>query len=329
MKKYLLFLARCLVSIALIWYLLSRTEFSAVFDSIKSAHPLWLLLAFITLGIGKILTSYRWQLLLNAQGIPIHLTSLIASVFIGQFFNIFLPTTVGGDAIRAFDAAARSKETTKSVMSVILDRLIGVFALALLALINLLVGFFSGQEVSFYLLPVLLVFSLVSFGVVLVFNFRLISSVERLLIYVRLPNIARSIEHAYRSLQILKGKPEVLFYALILSLLLQINVILFYYFVGVSLDLGVSMLYFAMIVPVVLVVLLVPFSINGIGIREGVFVYLLTALGVKPQDAIALSLISFVLMLSQGIIGGIIFAVRGVGTGKTQIEQTATHESQQ
>lgn len=329
MKKYLIFFVRCLVSISLIWYLLSRVEFSAVFASIKSADPLWLVLSFITLGIGKILTSVRWQLLLNAQGVSIRLISLIASVYIGQFFNSFLPTTVGGDAIRAYDTAVQSKQTTKSVISVFADRLIGVFALALLSVVALLVGYFSGQEVSFYFLPVLLVFLFVSFGVVLVFNVRLASAADRLLNYLRLPKAARSLQEAFDSLQILKARPRVLFYAFLLSLLLQVNVILFYYFIGVSLDLGVSLLYFSIIVPVVLVVLLLPFSINGIGIREGIFVYLLTQLSVEPQDAIALSLISFGLMLTQGIIGGIIFAIRGVGEGKSQIEGSAAQESRQ
>jgi hypothetical protein len=108
------------------------------------------------------------------------------------------------------------------------------------------------------------------------------------------------------------------------SILLQINVILFYYFIGVSLDLGVSLLYFSIIVPVALVVLLVPFSINGIGIREGIFVYLLTELGVPTKDAIALSWISFGLMLTQGLIGGVIFAFRGADFNKSQSDRSVS-----
>ena len=81
-----------------------------------------------------------------------------------------------------------------------------------------------------------------------------------------------------------------------------------------------------MIVPVALVVLLVPFSINGIGIREGIFVYLLTGLGVQSKDAIALSWISFGLMLTQGIIGGIIFALRGVRLGKSEVSSSVSQK---
>jgi hypothetical protein len=81
-----------------------------------------------------------------------------------------------------------------------------------------------------------------------------------------------------------------------------------------------------MIVPVALVVLLVPFSINGIGIREGIFVYLLTGLGVENKDAIALSWISFGLMLTQGIIGGIIFALRGIHFGESKVDPPISQE---
>jgi uncharacterized protein (TIRG00374 family) len=322
-KSLLSFLAKAAVSIALIWYLLSITEFSAVIASLTSASPFWLVLAFITLILGKIITSYRWQVLLRAQEIDIPLRFLIGSVFVGQFFNSFLPTTIGGDAMRAYDTAALSKDSTKSVVSVIADRMIGVFALALLAILALLVGWAGNQDVSFYVVPVLLVFLLCSAGVLLVFNERLYNVMDRLLNSTRMIKVARLLEEAHHSFQMLKEAPRILFVAFLASLLLQINVILFYYLIGLSLNLGVSFLYFAMIVPVALVVLLVPFSINGIGIREGIFVYLLTGLGVENKDAIALSWISFGLMLTQGIIGGIIFALRGVkfGDSKSSIPQ--------
>jgi len=326
MKNLLSFILKAIVSIALIWYLLSITEFSAVFASLTSASPFWLLLSFITLILGKIITSYRWQVLLKAQEIDIPLRFLIGSVFVGQFFNSFLPTTIGGDAMRAYDTATMSKDSTKSVVSVFADRLIGVFALAVLALFALGIGYVSGQDVSFYVIPVLLVFFLCSFAMLLVFNARLLAFLNHFLLIIRLEKVASKLEEAYLSISILRKDPRVLLIAFLASLVLQFNVILFYFFIGVSLDLGVSFLYFAMIVPVVLVVLLVPFSINGIGIREGIFVYLLTGLGVQTKDAIAFSWISFGLILTQGIIGGIIFALRGINLGQSKADSSISQK---
>lgn len=326
MKNILSFIAKAIVSVALIWYLLSITEFSSVFASLTSATPFWLFLSFIALILGKIITSYRWQILLKAQEIEIPLRFLIGSVFVGQFFNSFLPTTIGGDAMRAYDTATLSQDSTKSVVSVFADRLIGVFALALLAIVALGIGFASGLEVSFYVIPVLLVFFLCFFGILLIFNARLLGFLQKLLRIVRLNKAAAKLDEAYQSFNTLRTDPRVLVLAMLASLVLQINVILFYYFIGVSLDLGVSFLYFAMIVPVALVVLLVPFSINGIGIREGIFVYLLTGIRVPTQDAIALSWISFGLMLTQGIIGGIIFALRGIRLGQSKVDPSISHK---
>lgn len=325
-KNLLSFIVKVLVSAALIWYLLSITEFSAVIAALTSASPLWLVLAFITLILGKIITSYRWQILLKAQEIDVPLRFLIGSVFVGQFFNSFLPTTIGGDAMRAYDTAIFSKDSTKSVVSVFVDRMIGVFALAVLAVFALVIGFASGQDVSFYVIPVMLVFILCSIGVLLIFSARIYNVMDQLMRLFHLDKLALKLEEAYNSFSLLRTFPRVLVIAFLASLLLQINVILFYYFIGVSLDLGVSFLYFAMIVPVALVVLLVPFSINGIGIREGIFVYLLTGLGVENKDAIALSWISFGLMLTQGIIGGIIFALRGIHLGESKVDPTISQE---
>jgi uncharacterized membrane protein YbhN (UPF0104 family) len=68
MRKYLSFGIKVIVSVGLIWYLLSATPFSEIFASIKSAQPFWLVAAFLMIYLGKALTTYRWQAILNAQG---------------------------------------------------------------------------------------------------------------------------------------------------------------------------------------------------------------------------------------------------------------------
>ena len=325
-KNIFLYFLKAIVSAVLIWYLLSNTKFSEIFASLRSSDHGWIILSFITLFIGKILTSYRWQVLLKAQDIKIPLRSLIASVFVGQFFNSILPSTVGGDAYRAYDTASESKETAKSIVSLIADRLIGVFALAFLAVVALGVGIVIGEDVRFYAPPVIMVFLICTFAMTIVFNDQIFLLTKRILTKVKLSKISIKLDNTYKSLYSLRDKPKVLLAAFFISILLQANVILFYYFIGVALDLSVSILFFSMVVPVASVVLLVPFSINGIGIREGIFVFLLTGLGVASHEAIALSWISFGLMLTQGIIGGGIFALRGIELRKPITEPKISHE---
>lgn len=321
MNNKIQFILKTFVSIALIIYLLSRTDYTAIYISLISAIPVYLLLALATLFLGKLITGYRWQLLLVAQDIKIPLKSLISSLFVGQFFNSFLPTTIGGDTIRAYDTAAASKEYAKSVTTVFMDRFIGVLALVLLAVLALMVAFLMGEDVNYYLIPVLSVALLCIIGLVIVLNDLLIKLFARVLRRIRFNRIADQVENIYKSIQEMKVDPSTPLFAFGISLLLQINVVIFHYYISLALGLEVPILYYFIIVPVALTILIVPFSINGIGLREGVFVFLLAGIGISSSDAIALSLLSFFLVLTQAVIGGIIFAFRGVKISEFTTEQ--------
>lgn len=311
MNSKLQFFLKAFVSTALIVYLLSRTEYTAIYLSLISANPFYLFLALLTLFLGKLLSGYRWQILLLTQDIKIPLKTLIASLFVGQFFNSFLPTTIGGDAIRAYDTAVASKESAKSVTTVFIDRFIGVLALVSLAVLALPIALLMGEDVSYFLIPVLSVFLLCVIGLVIVLNNSLVMMFANALRRIKLFRIADQVEKVYRSIQEMKGDTRTLWISFVVSLILQVNVVVFHYLISLSLNLEVPLIYYFIIVPVVSIILLVPFSINGIGLREGVFVFLLAGLGVSSSDAIALSLLSFILLLTQSVIGGIIFALRG------------------
>lgn len=312
MKNRVQLLLKAFVSLALIAFLLSRADFRSIYHSLLSANPIYLGLAFITLLIGKLLSGYRWQVLLVSQAIKIPLKSLIASLFVGQFFNSFLPTTIGGDAIRAYDTAVASKQSTKSVTTVFMDRFIGVLALVFLAVLALPVAYIMGKDVNYYVIPVLIIFLLCFIGLLVVLNNSLTKILTNTIQKMNLPRVAGQVRKVYTSIQEMKRDVNVLWIAFGVSLILQVNVVAFHYLISLSLNLDVPLIYYFIIVPVAMTVLLVPFSINGIGIREGVFVYLLAGLGVSSSDAIAFSLLSFILLLTQAVIGGIIFAFRGV-----------------
>jgi uncharacterized protein (TIRG00374 family) len=321
MKGRIQLILKALVSVALIAYLLSQTEYTAIFYSLISADPIYLFLALLTLFLGKLISGYRWQILLLAQKIKIPLKTLIASLFVGQFFNSFLPTTIGGDAIRAYDTAVESKETAKSVTTVFMDRFIGVLALVALAVLAVPIAVMMGEEVSFYVIPVLIVGLICLVGLVVVLNNSLVKFFADTLQRVRLKRIADQVRKVYRSIQEMKGDTKVLWSAFGISLLLQINVVFFHYLISLSLNLDVSIIYYFIIVPIALTVLIAPFSINGIGLREGIFVFLLAGIGVTASEAIAFSLLSFILVLTQAVIGGIIFALRGVKISELTTKQ--------
>jgi hypothetical protein len=252
---------------------------------------------------------------------------------VGQFFNNFLPSTVGGDAIRAYDTATYSRETAKSIAVVFVDRVIGVSALALLGILAVVASLYLQETAASFIWPI----AGVSLGCVIVlaiiFNRATVDKIERLLSRLGMGKVAKKVSQAYHAVFVLSDQKSVLFWAFMISVALQVNVVLFYYLVSLSLGLGVSVLYFFLIIPIVLIILLVPFSINGIGISESAYVFFLGMVGTTAADAIALSWLAFGLMLTQGLVGGLIFAVRGVDIRKmrakvlvTQVDTTVIKE---
>jgi len=324
MKKLASVLARIFVSLVLLWYVLSKTEVPAIISSLRGIEPFWVFWALVTLIIGKVLTGYRWQKLLAAHRIKIPLPTLIASLYVGQFFNNFLPSTVGGDAIRAYDTATYSRETAKSIAVVFVDRVIGVSALALLGILAVVASLYLQETAASFIWPI----AGVSLGCVIVlaiiFNQATVDKVERLLSRLGMGKVAKKVSQAYHAVFVLSDQKSVLFWAFMISVALQVNVVLFYYLVSLSLGLSVSVLYFFLIIPIVLIILLVPFSINGIGISESAYVFFLGMVGTTAADAIALSWLAFGLMLTQGLVGGLIFAVRGVDIRKMRAKVLVT-----
>src|SRR5687768_3274301 len=123
------------ITIGILWFVFRDPEKRAeMFAAIAQADPLWLLLGLAIYGIVETGAGLRWHLLLKVQNIHLSWRRVLALVFIGLFFNFFIPGATGGDAVKIFYLL---KETpgcrTAALLSVIVDRLLGLFALVVLA----------------------------------------------------------------------------------------------------------------------------------------------------------------------------------------------------
>lgn len=313
------FIIRCVISCLLLGYLLyreyQRGNLFAVWNALKTANPLWIIVSFSLHIIGFLLTAYRWQMLLAARGTHLPAWYLIRSVLIGIFFNNFLPSTVGGDVYRACDTAQHVGSKTESMTVVAVERLTGMFALGMFALFALFLGFshFGQVPIVWAALGGLFLVFLVFLAAM---NHRVAKAVKTVFEHpetIHIPllqKIQAKLQQVYDALSVYKRNTRVMCVAFLLALLLQVNVIVHYYFISYALDLSVPLLYFFLIIPVVTVVLMVPIFINGIGGREAAYILLLGQFDVTSAQAIAFSWIAFGMILVQGIGGGIVYALR-------------------
>lgn len=323
-KKTILLILRITISISLIVYLVgTRIEsFSGVIEILKSSNKFLLLLSLSTHALGTYITAVRWKTLLNTQGVRLSNATLSVTVLIGSFFNNFLPTSIGGDVFRAYDASKKGNISLGSSASVILvERFSGVVSAATYAIIALFLGFTAIGHQSI-IVPIIIFFVVTLILALLIINpslFRL-GKITRKFRFMR--KIADKLSNFYNTLVSFKKYKVVLIEVLAFSFFLQFSVILNYWLASMALGINLSLTAFIFIVPVVAVIAMLPISIGGIGLRENSLVIIMVAMGVNNEKATLCSLLILFMLIIMGIIGGITYIVRPYFEGRFKRRST-------
>jgi uncharacterized protein (TIRG00374 family) len=162
-------LLRAIVSVAILGGLAFKMDWAHVADAFRSmVWGNWLAAVGVFL-ISQLLSAIRWQWLSQPLGFQRPLRNYVGDYFVGMFFNLLLPTSIGGDAVRAVSLNARSGRKTAALLSVFLDRLSGLLVLLMLACVAAFVcpvvlptwmiaaigGAVGAAVLSFMMLPVL------------------------------------------------------------------------------------------------------------------------------------------------------------------------------
>jgi len=297
---------RLAVSAFLLWLVLRRADVGQILAAIAGVDLRWLGAAFGLHLVGFFLSAWRWQVLLAARGRRVGLFRLGTMILVGSFFNFFLPTTIGGDVVRAGEEAEDSGVSLAESLGVVTtDRLSGVVALLLLALGGAVMGLEASQERTIFWGS--LVLGLVVFGVLaLLASGKFLPRLEKILPPLLAGPVAK-VEKMLSVLRELASAPRVAAGVVGISLVFHCNVIVHYIFIARGLGITTPWAHFFVIVPVVLFILQVPLSLNGIGYREGGFALMLGGVGVGAERAVALAWLDLGMVLFLGVAGGLVF----------------------
>jgi uncharacterized membrane protein YbhN (UPF0104 family) len=301
-------LARVGVSGALIGWLLCRVD-PVIVARQMSEIGLASVLAILALQLlNTALKSYKWQRLLLADGIRVPHSEAFASYMISTFFSVFLPSSIGGDAVRAIDLARRSGRGVATATSVVADRVLGFAAIGLVGLLALAAGWAEVLAPRLRWTGAALYAGVLAGSAALFHGWPL-----RLLQNVgldRLPRLQRAVGTVAESIGAYRGSGR-LAELLLLSVAAQAIVVVAVYLIGRSLRIEVPLSYFFVIVPLVGLVEAIPVSVYGIGLRDVSYAYLLGLVGVPRAQALSLSLLYVLLTLFYALFGAVAFALRG------------------
>lgn len=308
MKRFLMIFLKALISIGLLVFFLTRIDFFHFLDVLSAAKFSYIALALSIYLFGQMASSIRWALLAGALRFETRYKDFAAFYFIGMFFSLFTPSTVGGDVGRVFYLAreggnlkegARAGAAASATISVLADRAIGMAVLVWIGAVS--VALFPA-----YGLPSSIRYVTYAIALACLAGILALPLLGRVL-----PGKAHRIgKNLHLALQSYPRHWRTLVLAMLISFFVHILQAWMHVLIGRALNFDIPWSYALIIYPLVGTFSALPVSLNGIGLREGGYLFLLTRIGVSSEKAIAFGLLWFIVIALSSLIGGLLFVLR-------------------
>jgi hypothetical protein len=286
---------------------------------VRNANVDYIFAALAIFPLTIVITSFRWHELLKALDIRLTIERTFVLNMVGLFWNTIIPTgSTGGDFLKAFYVAKQTHHRTRAVMSVVVDRAVGLIALIILggtmAAMQSHIHRCRQVAVASFAIILLVVIAMLVFFVPAL---RKLSGLDFIL--GRLP-MQKQVKHAQETLHIYGKRPFLALGALVISFPVHMVVITAAQLCGIAFGLHISLFYYWMAVPVIVLAAAIPISPQGAGVMEYFAILLLEPQGVTVAQAFALTM-SIRLTQIFWNLTGFFFVVRGGYHTPSQIEQ--------
>ena len=309
MKKVLLVVVKLAASVALMVYLFRRIPAHEVVETVRHADGRGLALAAGLMLASNFVGAFQWSRLLGAANIRIPFWKVCAYYHVGLFFNNFLPANIGGDFFRVVDASRHSPTRAAALSTVVMDRAIGTLALAGLALVTTLPAIDRFHLRMAYLALVAFFAASATFVWALL-QPHFLALVERALARIGLGRLKPRLDHLARQLAAFRTRPLLLLEVLAIAMVVQVARIGVHVLVARAFGLHIPLTFFFLFVPLLAVIVSLPISFNGIGVREGAGIVLFGWIGVSRTAAFSLQFTTYLVAVAVSLLGALVFLVR-------------------
>jgi uncharacterized protein (TIRG00374 family) len=313
-RKKLVGLSQIALSFVLLVWLLSRVGLQEVATSLASINWYWYALAFLLFQLNVIIRAYRWYVLLRALNDEPRFSYLVYLYYVGFFANNFIPSGFGGDVVKVVTLRQSHGHGSEALSSVLMERVTGLVGSSLIAILALIWNMSAhAADVTLpWALWALIIVTAV--GIPIAFFAarwadpirllrRLYPGASGLPLYDKFERLVNTI-HRYPM--------RALVSALLISLPFTLNLVLVQVTIAYALNVHLPVGVFALFVPIIAIINLLPITFNGLGLREGIYTFLFVPVGVPAATAVAMSLAFYFLRFSAGLLGGLMVAVRSV-----------------
>jgi hypothetical protein len=308
-KRQLFLVLKILFSSTLMFLLYRRIPLEDLKGIFASLEYIYFVPICLLLFMNAVLSALKWRLFLLADGIDIPLPRLTMTYLIGSFYNLFLPSSIGGDSYRIYDIAQQSRDSVRSAASVFADRFSGFLALVSLSLIS---SVLVAQQFNnlFFLLAPLLIFLLMLVLLIALVKEKPVRSLLSLTRLDRFALLVKLMEKFFRSFQCYGADRKLLGQVMLISFIFQLSVISIIHLLALSLHTSVAFFYFSAFVPLITLMEALPISVFGLGLRDVGYVFFFGWVGMTDVQTRSLALLVLATSVGYSLVGGLVYIVR-------------------
>jgi glycosyltransferase 2 family protein len=300
------------VTLALYGAVLYKIDVHDFLARLRGAHVGWVALGAVTYAAGQWLSAWRWWLLLRPVQLSVRYLRMVAFYFIGMFFNFFLPTIVGGDAVKAILLSRETGAPARATMSVFMERNVGLLALLAIATAAAFVAPpVAVKGVSLLHLALLLFAGFVVANIILA-DRRAYHVIDYLVAMTPLSHMRSRAASLYDAVVPFRERRwwGIIAAAIGQSFLFQAVVILVVFLNANAIDQHPPVAALAVFVPLISLAGMLPISVNGLGIREALYLLLFGRVGVPADAAVSMAFLYFAVTFAASLPGGVVYALQ-------------------
>ena len=299
-KNLFISLIKSSVSLLLLYFILKEIELNNIIDIIFKANTFFLVIAVIFQVLIILIQTIRWRLFFPSDHAIFNFVYLFKIFFIGIFFNNILPTSSGGDGVRAYYIYKRGASVPLSTSPIIIERMAGLFAM--IGMASLSITFVDINAEWVYMLRSFMLYAFIVMTLMIILLrwqmtyrmlYKFLKKISRNRIIKILLNMTESINQYL-------NKDALIIKVFLISISAQIIQIFVFLFISYSLGIEFSLFNLIFAVPIVLIAAGLPISIGGFGVREVAIISVFSAMGISNIEATSIAIIfMFIIIISS------------------------------
>ena len=267
--------------------------------------------------IGYLLTTLRWKVLLAGSGYRVRYLPLLISWVSAGFFNAIMPSIIGGDVLLMYYSSRYIGDGYRTAPIIFIARVTGITALIMICGVAILFKISAlmaqaSELTLFWLFPVFFALGVVYLAIAV--QPRVAAFIENLI--DRIPVVRKfggKFKLIFATFRVYRDRKKHLFIALALSVLFQLNIVFYYYVCTIALGLGAQAINVFVGAPIVLMLMMLPITIGGVGVRAWGFE---TLVELKPGQGVMMEMIDVFWRTFYGLLGGVFLLIRKRRPGK-------------